>query len=72
MLNLMVYSYLYSIAPPHSLLIEGWDDSPWQYKDYEKYTCGSLYDATSGCCHPTQMSVKLFDILRVEGIHILI
>ena len=37
--------HLYSIAPPHSLLIEAWDDSPWQYKDYEKYTCGSLYDA---------------------------
>ncbi len=37
--------HLYSIAPPHSILIEAWDDSPWQYKDYEKYTSESLYDA---------------------------
>ncbi len=37
--------HLYSIAPPHSLLIEAWDDSPWQYKDYEQYTCESLYEA---------------------------
>jgi len=36
--------YLYSIAPPHSLLIAAWNGSPWQYKDYEKYTCESLYD----------------------------
>lgn len=34
--------YLYSIAPPNSLLIAGWNDTPWQYKDYEKYTCESL------------------------------
>ncbi|HET8909927.1 MAG TPA: hypothetical protein VFN23_00585 [Ktedonobacteraceae bacterium] len=36
--------HLYSIAPPHSLLIEAWDASPWQYKDYEKYLSRSLYD----------------------------
>jgi hypothetical protein len=34
--------YLYSIAPPHSLLIEGWDGTPWQFQDYEKYTTLSL------------------------------
>lgn len=34
--------YLYSIAPPNSLLIAGWNDTPWQYKNYEKYTCESL------------------------------
>jgi len=37
-------NYLYRIAPPKSLLIEGWYDTPWQYKDYEKYTCESLAD----------------------------
>ncbi len=34
--------YLYSIAPPNSLLIQGWGDTPWEYKDYEKYTLASL------------------------------
>jgi hypothetical protein len=33
--------YLYSIAPPNSVLIEGWDNTPWQFQDYEKYTLES-------------------------------
>ena len=37
-------SHLYSIAPPNSLFLEGWNDTPWQYKDYEKYTCYSMTD----------------------------
>lgn len=36
--------YLYSVAPPHSLFIEGWNDTPWLYQDYEKYTLVSLGD----------------------------
>ncbi len=37
--------YLYSIAPAGSRLIEGWFGTPWQYQDYEKYSCISLADA---------------------------
>jgi hypothetical protein len=33
---------LYRIAPPRSLLLQGWSDSPWQFRDYEKYNCHSL------------------------------
>ena len=31
-------NYLYSIAPPHSFLLEGWYDTPWEFQDNEKYT----------------------------------
>jgi hypothetical protein len=34
--------YLYNIAPSDSLFIGGWDDTPWQFQDYEKYTCYSM------------------------------
>lgn len=36
--------YLYSIAQPNSLLIEGWDGAPWHFQDYEKYNYKSLTD----------------------------
>ncbi len=36
--------YLYSIAPPNSLLISGWDNGPLQFQDYEKYNSVSLAD----------------------------
>jgi hypothetical protein len=29
--------HLYNIAPPGSLLIAGWDGTPWQFQDYEQY-----------------------------------
>jgi hypothetical protein len=34
--------YLYSIAPNHSFFLGGWDNAPWQYKDYEKYSIVTL------------------------------
>lgn len=34
--------YLYSIAPPNSLLLEGWYGAPLQFQDYEKYSIDSL------------------------------
>jgi hypothetical protein len=34
--------YLYSIAPSHSFLLAAWDNTPWQFRDYEQYTCASL------------------------------
>lgn len=34
--------YLYSIAPADSLLLGGWDGTPWQFQDYEKYNCYSM------------------------------
>jgi O-antigen/teichoic acid export membrane protein len=36
--------YLYSIAPPNSTFIEGWDGAPWQFQDFEKYNTYSLTD----------------------------
>lgn len=33
---------LYNIAPPHSLLIEGWYGVPWQFQGYELYSYRSL------------------------------
>ncbi len=36
--------YLYSIAQPNSIFIEGWDGTPWQFQDYEKYDTYSMTD----------------------------
>ena len=36
------FRYLYAVAPTHSLLLAGWEGSPWQFQDYEKYTCTSM------------------------------
>ncbi len=37
-------SYLYNIAQPNSIFIEGWDGTPWQFRDYEKYNTYSMTD----------------------------
>jgi hypothetical protein len=36
-------AYLYSVAPTHSLLLAGWDGTPWRYQDLELYTYSKLY-----------------------------
>ncbi len=36
-------AYLYSVAPPHSLLLQGWTGTPWRYKDQELYDYFPLY-----------------------------
>jgi hypothetical protein len=36
-------AYLYSVAPPHSLLLQGWTGTPWRYQDQEKYDYFPLY-----------------------------
>ncbi len=36
-------SHLYSIAPPGSLLLQGWTGTPWRYTDLEKYDYFPLY-----------------------------
>jgi hypothetical protein len=36
--------YLYSVAQPNSVLIEGCDNAPWKFQDYEKYTYYSMTD----------------------------
>ncbi len=40
-------SYLYNIAQPNSIFIEGWDGTPWQFRDYEKYNTYSMIDTLS-------------------------
>ena len=52
--------YLYGIAPPKSLLIEGWYDTPWQYKDYEKYTCIALTDVAPN----SVLNVNVDELIR--------
>lgn len=39
--------YLYSIAPPGSLLIAGWDGTPWEFERYEQYDHVVLSDNLS-------------------------
>jgi hypothetical protein len=36
-------AYLYSVAPPHSLLLQGWTGTPWRYQDQELYDYFPLY-----------------------------
>ena len=38
-------SYLYRVAPPHSVLLQGWEDTPWEFQDFEKYALDSLNTA---------------------------
>ena len=38
---------LYSIAPPGSLLVAGWDGTPWQFQGYEQYNLYVLSDDLS-------------------------
>ncbi len=36
--------YLYHVARPGALFLGGWNDTPWLFKDYERYSCDSLAD----------------------------
>jgi hypothetical protein len=36
-------AHLYSVAPPHSLLLEGWSGTPWRYQDLDLYDYSQLY-----------------------------
>ena len=36
-------AYLYEVAPPHSLLLQGWTGTPWRYEDLELYNYSQLY-----------------------------
>ena len=36
-------AYLYHVAPPHSLLLQGWTGTPWRYQDLEMYVYSQLY-----------------------------
>ena len=38
---------LYHVAPPGSLLLAGWDGTPWQLQDYEKYNLDTMSDELS-------------------------
>lgn len=48
--------YLYSIAQPNSLLIEGWNDTPWESQDDEKYAYYSLADVVPDAVIHTNIS----------------
>lgn len=36
-------AYLYSVAPPHSLLLQGWTGTPWRYADLDRYVYFPLF-----------------------------
>lgn len=36
-------TYLYDVAPPRSLLLQGWVGTPWRYQDLDLYTYSQLY-----------------------------
>lgn len=38
---------VYRIAPPHSLLLQGWTGTPWRYQDLEQYDYFPLYPGYS-------------------------
>jgi hypothetical protein len=48
--------YFYSIAPPNSLLLEGWNDTPWEYQDDEKYLYYSMTDVIPDAVIHTNVS----------------
>lgn len=37
-------SYLYSVAPANSLMLQGWTGTPWRYMDLERYAYEPLYN----------------------------
>lgn len=39
-------TYLYNVAPPHSLLLQGWTGTPWRYQDLTKYTYSPLFPSS--------------------------
>ncbi|GAC1617894.1 MAG: hypothetical protein NVS4B7_10210 [Ktedonobacteraceae bacterium] len=47
--------YLYSVAQPNSLFIEGWNDTPWKYQDYEKHTYYSMQDVLYNAVRTTDV-----------------
>src|SRR6185437_9258875 len=41
--ELAAVQYLYHVAPPQSLLIEGWVGAPWEYQYWDRYTYYSMW-----------------------------
>ena len=44
--------YLYSIATPNSIFLEGSDGTPWQLQDFEKYDTRSMTDELPSAIAP--------------------
>jgi hypothetical protein len=51
-------AYLYQIAPPHSLLLEGWTGTPWRYEDLELYDYVQLYTSPNGAAGLQEHSIR--------------
>lgn len=52
--------YLYQVAPPGSLLIEAWNDTPWEYQDDEKYA----YESMTEILPNTVLDANINDLTR--------
>lgn len=61
--------YLYSIAPPNSTFIEGWDGSPWQFQDFEQYNTYSLTDVLPNAVPDANVSAIIQFIKNKEHAH---
>ena len=66
--------YLYSIAPPNSLIIAGWDDGPLQFQDYEKYNSTSLANFSPGVITTQDVNtiVQFIDSQKHSDVYLII
>jgi hypothetical protein len=56
-------AYLYQVAPPHSLLLEGWIGTPWRYEDLELYDYAQVYSGQNGASALQEHRIKgIFDM----------
>lgn len=61
--------YLYSVAPPNSTFIEGWDGSPWQFQDFEQYNTYSLTDVLPNAVPDANVNAIIQFIKSKEQAH---
>lgn len=53
-------AYLYHVAPPHSLLLQGWTGTPWKYQDLDLYVYSQLYTG-----HGKAVALQTHDIAGI-------
>jgi len=55
---------LYSIAPPHSLFIEGWNGTPWQFQGYGAYIYYSMENVLGNAIYHTATTRDVDTVVR--------
>ncbi|PWT78529.1 MAG: hypothetical protein C5B60_01030, partial [Chloroflexi bacterium] len=68
-------AYLYQVAPPHSLLLEGWNGTPWRYEDLELYDYAQLYTGQNEAAalqeHHIQSILDLASNTRYPAVYVI-